>query len=225
MLSDTQVERYSRQIVLPQVGGRGQVALLSATVTIHGSSDLAEMAALYLAAAGVGHLRVSRPTAAAIEGLNPDCHLAVEEGRDPAIDGVRSGVVLCADAGADTCAAVNAACIAVHVPMIFGDAAAAVGRMGVCAGFEPHAPCYMCLSRSMGSASGSGAAPAPVNPFGNMTAGFIGTLLATEAMIILLRVRPSLTGRLVTFDALAGEVYDVPAPKDPRCTACGGVHD
>ena len=76
-LSEIQVERYSRQIILPQVGGRGQLALLAATVAMCGSSELATTAALYLAGAGIGHLCVSPPTAAAIEGLNPDCHVVV----------------------------------------------------------------------------------------------------------------------------------------------------
>ena len=55
-----------------------------------------------------------------------------------------------------------------------------------------------------------------------VTAGFIGTLLATEAIKIVLGLRPSRAGRLVAFDALRGEVRDEPAVQDPQCAVCGG---
>jgi adenylyltransferase/sulfurtransferase len=227
MLSATQIERYSRQIILPQVGGRGQLALLSATVTICGSTELATTAARYLAAAGVGYLCVSPPTAAAIEGLNPDCHIASgawDDGHPRATAAQRSPpgrsttVLVCAGASVDTCAFMNATSVTTRVPLIFGDAAGAVGRMSVCAGFERDAPCYVCLARQLGGTCGDDAAA-----LASVTAGFIGTLLATEAIKMLLSLPPSCVGRLVTFDALASEVHETPVGKDPWCAACGGL--
>ncbi|HKA55520.1 MAG TPA: ThiF family adenylyltransferase, partial [Candidatus Binatia bacterium] len=95
MLSDSQIERYSRQIILPQVGGKGQEKLLRARVLVHGSGPLQTAALLYLAAAGVGTLGViagdSSPvlsafaldqkdtTSAALTRLNPDCTVVIHE--------------------------------------------------------------------------------------------------------------------------------------------------
>ena len=233
MLSDTQVERYSRQIILPQVGGRGQLALLSATVAIRGSNEMATTAALYLAAAGVGRLCVSPATLAAIEAVNPDCQLVLEDGGEPtAMDAVRPAAVLCAGAGPDICVRVNAACVAMHVPMIVGEAADALGAFGalgtlgwmsICAGHEPGTPCYRCLSPRFESVRRSDTVLALAPPLGTVTAGFIGTLMATEAMKIMLRLRVAYAGRLVTFDALAGEIHEEPVAKDPQCAVCGGL--
>jgi len=78
-LSDAQIERYSRQIILPEIGGAGQERLLAATVELHGVGPLAAMAARYLAGAGVGHLRLvdDDGDAAALReelsALNPEC--------------------------------------------------------------------------------------------------------------------------------------------------------
>src|SRR5271169_5384355 len=74
MLNHQQIERYSRQIILPQLGGRGQETLLAHSIAIVGSDGLSTTAALYLAGAGVGRLLLSAPLPlSAIDGLNPDC--------------------------------------------------------------------------------------------------------------------------------------------------------
>ena len=212
MLSDAQIERYSRQIILPQVGGRWQAALLSATVTVCGRSELATTAGLYLAAAGVGHLRVSPPTAAAIQGVNPDCQVACLAS-DAAADAVRSAaVVLCAGATAARCVLMHAACDAAGVPVIFADATDTAGWMSVCGSADD--PCHRCLRRQLGR-MGRGAAP-----LASVTAGCICTLLATEAIKIMLGMPPSYVGRLLTFDVLGGEVRDDPVMKDPCCAVC-----
>jgi molybdopterin/thiamine biosynthesis adenylyltransferase len=227
MLSATQIERYSRQIILPQVGGRGQQALLSASVTICGSTELATTTAHYVAAAGIGFLRVPPSTALAIEGLNPDCHVVAGAWNDelpPATDaqpstlGRSPAVLVSAGADADTCALMNATAITMRVPLIIGETAGALGRMSICAGFERDAPCYVCLSRQLGRTFSSDAAA-----LGSVAAGFIGTLLATEVIKTVLRLRPNCVGRLVTFDARAGEVHESPVVKDPRCAVCGGL--
>jgi molybdopterin/thiamine biosynthesis adenylyltransferase len=213
-LSEAQVERYSRQIILPQVGGRGQLALLGATVTICGSTELATTAALYLAGAGVGHLRVSPPTAAAIDGLNPDCHVAVStsDAAPDVVGGAR--VVLCAAASEAAGARIHAACVAAGVPLLVGDATATAGWMSACAGSD--GACYTCLTRQRRCADGGA-------PLGTVTAGFIGTLLATEAIKIVLGLRPSSVGRRLTFDALGAEIRVEAVTSDPQCITCGGA--
>jgi molybdopterin/thiamine biosynthesis adenylyltransferase len=221
MLSDTQVERYSRQIVLPQVGGRGQMALLSATVTIGGSNALATTAALYLAAAGVGSLRVSPPTAAAIEGLNPDCCVvpcALDVKRDAAAAVSGATVVLWAGTNAATGALLNASCITARVPLICGAATDTAAWMSTCAGFDIDAPCFACLASRVGTWRRQDAAW-----LGGIAAGWIGTLLATEATKAVLGIGPSYVGRLLMYDALAGDVCEQPVRKDPGCVVCGGA--
>src|SRR5713226_9833172 len=100
MLSDSQIERYSRQIILPQVGGKGQEKLLRARALVNGSGPLQTAALLYLAAAGVGTLGViandsgavfsafapdQRETvSAALTGLNPDCTVVIHRETDVA---------------------------------------------------------------------------------------------------------------------------------------------
>src|SRR5437899_11749184 len=100
MLSDSQIERYSRQIILPQVGGKGQEKLLRARVLVNGSGPLQTSALLYLAAAGVGTIGViaddsctvlsafapdQRDTVStALTCLNPDCTVVIHRDRDAA---------------------------------------------------------------------------------------------------------------------------------------------
>ncbi|MGH7818178.1 MAG: ThiF family adenylyltransferase [Candidatus Binatia bacterium] len=92
MLSDSQIDRYARQIVLPEIGGRGQERLLAATVAIRGGGDAAAVAASYLAGAGVGTLDLSdigagaavarvlgfggQDPARAVAARNPDCRIS-----------------------------------------------------------------------------------------------------------------------------------------------------
>lgn len=76
MLSDLQIDRYSRQILLPEIGGIGQERLLAASVRILGSGTIARTAATYLVGAGVGRLEVSAETATAVQD-NPDCRVVV----------------------------------------------------------------------------------------------------------------------------------------------------
>lgn len=220
MLSETQIERYSRQIILPQIGGRGQEMLLSTTVTVCGSGELAMTAALYLAAAGVGHLSVAAPIAAAIDGLNPDCRvtlLALDYTSDAATAAVYgAAAVLCADANPATCALMNVASMAVHVPLLVGEAVEVTGWMSACAGFDPDAPCYACLPRPIENIR-----PLDGTALGGVAAGVIGSLLATEAIKLVLHLGASPIGRRLSYDALASEVREERLRKDAQCPACG----
>jgi hypothetical protein len=93
-LSDAQIERYSRQIVLPEIGGAGQARLLATSVLILGGGPLAEMAALYLAGAGIGRialLQAAGTLADAVGDLNPDVAIA----HGAAVDATYDVVVAC----------------------------------------------------------------------------------------------------------------------------------
>ena len=148
MLTDRQIERYSRQIILPQLGGRGQEKLLSAAVAVVGTGDMNISVALYLAAGGVGTLGVDAPAAAAIAGLNPDCRtqsLAATLDADLAAIARDYDLLVAADIAPDLCSALNVACMAVRKPLLWGATTGHTGAIAVFAGHRPAEPCYACL--------------------------------------------------------------------------------
>lgn len=223
MLSEQQIERYSRQIILPQLGGRGQQALLSATVAIVGRPDISSLAATYVAAAGVGTLAISaEQSPPGIEESNPDCRIstlpvllteavAQETAR-------RSHVVLACGATRDACTMLDAACVAQHTPLVWGDAAGPLGLVAVLAGGRRELPCYTCVqahgARLFAVADAS-------HPLASSAAAFIGTLQATEAIKTLIGLGASETAQVLTYDAVAGMVGATTLLKDPQCPTCG----
>lgn len=224
MLTDGQIERYSRQIILPQLGGRGQEKLLAAAIAVVGTGDMNISVALYLAAAGVGTLGVDAPTAAAIAGLNPDCHtqsLAAALDADLAAATARDyDLLVAADLAPDTCSALNVACMAARKPLLWGAATGHAGAVAVFAGHRPAEPCYACLPLAFPPA-GDQADGAAV--LAAVTAAFIGTLLATEAVKLAAGIAAPLTKCLLVYDALNATVRTLDLHKDPHCTACGAV--
>jgi molybdopterin/thiamine biosynthesis adenylyltransferase len=217
MLTDTQIERYSRQIILPEVGGRGQQTLLSAAVAVVGAGEPANTAAVYLAAAGVGTLSVADAIAAALDGLNPDCtmrSLPLELTADNAAAVVRSSaVVIAAGASWETCDLLNALCVTHRKPFVWAHAENASGQITTFAGHQADAPCYRCLR----------AQPLPPHALPALdavTAAFIGSVQATETIKILLGMA-TLTGRLMTYDALDVVARETPIAKNPSCAICG----
>lgn len=76
MLSDPQIERYSRQILISEIGGRGQERLLASRVAIVGDDPVVPLVGAYLAAAGIGSLSVPHPLVSELSSLNPDCRVA-----------------------------------------------------------------------------------------------------------------------------------------------------
>lgn len=222
MLTETQIERYSRQIILPEVGGRGQEKLLSANVAIVGTGALAHAAAFYLAAAGIGRLAVAavESIASALTALNPDCRtttLPADVTADTAASIAREhDVVIVGNAEQQTSNLLNAASVARRTPLVWGNAAGAVGHVTTFTGHQTAAPCFQCLP----------AQPQAVPPRGavalaGMVAAFIGTLQATEAIKTILGMETGLAGRMLIYDALTMDVREVRVAKDPQCPACG----
>jgi molybdopterin/thiamine biosynthesis adenylyltransferase len=223
MLTEQQVERYSRQIILPQVGGRGQQRLLEAAVAIVGADDRCATAAVYLAASGVGTLGISPTAAPALTGVNPDCahrHLPPVTRATAAAIVHTYDVVLACSADSDTCILLNAACVAARTPFVWGDTHGALGRIAVLAGSDTDASCYTCLV-AQGSQGPAHTEQAAV--FAEATAAFVGTLQAAEAIKLLLGIGATPAGRVLTYDALAGTVIERRVAKDPHCTTCGAA--
>jgi molybdopterin/thiamine biosynthesis adenylyltransferase len=238
-----EVERYARHLVLREVGGPGQQRLKRARVLVVGAGGLGAPAALYLAAAGVGALRIVDPdgvslsnlqrqviyttgdvgapkvesAAARLSALNP--HTTVEP--VAAAFAPASGPALLAGCdlvldGTDDFAvrfAVNAAAVAAGVPLVSGALGRWTGQVGVFAG----RPCYRCLVPDVPPEAETCAAVGVVGAL----AGVVGSLMALEAVKLIAGAGEPLTGRLLLYDGLAAEARTVRVPADPACPVCG----
>ena len=241
--SPEEVERYSRHLLLREVGGPGQQRLKAARVLIVGVGGLGAPAALYLAAAGVGAIRladmdaVSRSNlqrqviydtadvgagkveraAARLAALNP--HVTVEPRAEAFTAATAAAMVEGCDLvldGTDDFAtrfAVNAAALSAGVPLVSGALGRWTGQVGVFTG----RPCYRCL---VPEAPPEAETCAAVGVMGAL-AGVVGSLMALEAVKLIAGAGEALTGRLLIYDALAAQARTVRVAADPACPACG----
>ena len=247
-LTENEIQRYSRHILLPEIGGTGQVRLRNSSVLIVGAGGLGSPVACYLAAAGVGRIgiidhdrvelsnlqrqilhttdRVGMSKAVSarqtLEALNPEICIETHETRltgDNVADLVSRYDLVCDGCdNFETRYLVNAACVQHRKTLV----SAAVLRFdGQLSTFRPHlgGPCYECLFPRTG-ADGSAPSCGDAGIFGAVT-GVLGTLQATEALKELLNLGESLSGRLLLWDALATRFTTITIPKDPDCPVCG----
>ncbi|QGM22199.1 molybdopterin-synthase adenylyltransferase MoeB [Spiribacter sp. 2438] len=245
-MNDQQLIRYSRQIMVPGLDLGGQEKLLEARVLIVGLGGLGSPTALYLAAAGVGHLLLAdfdavdltnlqrqilhgtadigrMKTASArdrLTSINPDIQLTlVEERLDPdSLQDQVARVDLVID-GCDNFAtrfAVNAACVAASRPLISG---AVIGMDGQLAVLRPDqgGACYRCLYADTGEEAQSCAENGVLGPL----PGVIGSLQAVEAIKILTGLGEPLNNRLLVMDALGQNWRRLNLRRDPDCPVCG----
>ncbi|HYD45164.1 MAG TPA: molybdopterin-synthase adenylyltransferase MoeB [Phenylobacterium sp.] len=243
--SDDEVERYARHLVLREIGGPGQQKLKAARVLIVGAGGLGSPAALYLAAAGVGTLRIVDPdvvdrsnlqrqvlfaeadigrpkveaAAAHLAALNPQVviepvHAAFDASTGAAlVDGC--DLVLDGTDDFATRFAVNTACVAAGVPLVSGAIGRWTGQVGVFAS----RPCYRCLVPEVPPDAETCAVVGVVGAL----AGVIGSLMALEAVKLITGAGQALAGRLLIYDALAGETRTVRLAADPSCEVCEAV--
>ncbi len=247
MLTEPEILRYSRQIILAEVGGAGQERLKAARVLVVGAGGLGSPAALYLAAAGVGTLGVcdddrvdltnlqrqvlhttgdlGRPkTASAAErlrALNPEIEVVEHPVRLTAATAptALAGYHAVVD-GSDTFASkflVNDACAALGLPHVFAGILAFEGQLLTVV--PGRGPCYRCFFRE---APPPGSVPtcAQAGILGPV-AGVLGSLQALEVLKLLLKIGELATGRLVLFDGLGLALREVAVNRDPRCPTCG----
>ncbi|WP_213381457.1 HesA/MoeB/ThiF family protein [Allochromatium tepidum] len=249
-MTDDDLLRYSRQILLPQFGIEGQERLRESSVLVVGLGGLGSPVALYLAAAGVGRLlladfdrvdpsnlqrqilhntdRLGRTKAESarqtLRALNPSVELVtVETSLTPeTLPELVADVDLVVD-GCDNFAtrfAVNAACRAACVPLVSGAAIRLEGQVTAFSG-QPGDPCYRCLYPDEGTIDETCTANGVLAPL----VGIIGSIQATEAIKILTGLGTPLFGRLLLLDAARMEWREVRLRPDPACPVCAESAD
>jgi molybdopterin/thiamine biosynthesis adenylyltransferase len=246
-LSDPQLLRYSRHILLNELGVEGQARLRDAHALVLGAGGLGAPAAMYLAAAGLGRItlvdgdtvdltnlqrqiihgteRIGRPKAQSgaqtLAALNPEVQVQPLAQRvdDERIDLLVAAADLVLDCSDNfaTRHAVNRACVAHHRPLVSGAAIRFDGQLAV---FDPRradSPCYECLFPA-GDAEDELCSVMGV--FAPLT-GIIGTMQAAEALKLAAGIGTPLTGRLLLVDALTMTIRSLTVPRDPLCAVCG----
>ena len=246
-MDDQQLLRYSRQIMLPQVDIAGQDKLLATRALVIGAGGLGSPAAMYLAAAGIGHIVIADPdtvdlsnlqrqvlhnstdlgkpkTASAAETLqaiNPDVQVTTIperlSGKQLASEVQQADVVLDCSDNFDTRFAVNAACVTHRTPLVSGAAVRMEGQVAVFLPGTPDSPCYACLYKQGEDDDQTCAENGVLSP----VVGIIGSLQALEAIKVLLSLGSNLCGRLLVFDGLQNDWRSLKLQRDPDCPVCG----
>ena len=247
-MNDQQLLRYSRHILLDEIGIEGQQALLGAHALVIGAGGLGSPAALYLASAGVGRItlvdddivdltnlqrqimhttaRVGQPKAdsgrAALLQINPEIVVTALRER---VDAARlAALVADATVVLDCCDnfatrhAVNRACVAARVPLVSGAAIRFDGQLSVFDARSAASPCYACLFPP-----GQGEVDAACSTMGVFAplVGVIGAMQAAEALKLVMGVGSSLAGRLLLLDGRAMEWTSIALARAPGCPVCG----
>lgn len=246
MLTDDELMRYSRQILLPSFDVAGQARLKSARVLVVGAGGLGCPVALYLAAAGVGHLtladddvielanlqrqiafentQLGEPKAQALaeqmRRINP--LITVEavterlEGDDVLRQVQACDLVLDCTDNFATRFAINKACVKAGVPLVSGAAIRGEGQLAVFDARQPDAPCYQCLYPDQGNDELTCSEAGVIGPL----VGIIGACQAMEAIKMLAGVGQPLIGRLLVLDAWRMDWRELKLTRDPECPVC-----
>ncbi|WP_313103891.1 molybdopterin-synthase adenylyltransferase MoeB [Stutzerimonas nitrititolerans] len=247
MLSDDELLRYSRQILLKQIDIDGQLKLKQSRVLIVGLGGLGSPVALYLAAAGVGELHLADFDTVDATNLHRQIlHGTTSVGRtkvDSAIERLKAlnplvkVVPLRAALDADSLGpavaavdlvldctdnfaireAVNGACVAAGKPLVSGAAIRLEGQLSV---FDPRvasSPCYHCLYGHGSEAELTCSEAGVAGPL----VGLVGSLQALEALKLLAGFGEPLVGRLLLIDALTSRFRELKVKRDPACAVCG----
>ena len=250
-MNDAQLLRYSRHILLDDLGIEGQSRLLASHALVIGAGGLGSPVALYLGSAGVGRItlvdhdtvdatnlqrqiahtldRVGEPKAesarAAIAAINPDPQVRVVLQRADAalLDELVPGadVVLDCTDNFATRHAINRACVRHGKPLVSGAAIRMDGQLGV---YDPRAsdsPCYACVFPEDSGVEETRCATMGV--FAPLV-GIVGTMQAAEALKLLAGLGSRLVGQLLMIDGRDMAFNAIGLPRNPRCGVCGTVH-
>ena len=246
-MKDEQLLRYSRQVMLPQMDVAGQQRLIDATVLIVGMGGLGCPAAMYLAAAGVGHLiiadddlveltnlqrqiahsqsMIGEPKVVSAQqtllGLNPDLKITALQkslgGSELSEVVGQADLIVDASDNFTTRFAINSACIEHGKPLVSGAAIRMEGQVAVFDSRNSISPCYQCLYSQGDDENASCSENGVMAPL----VGIIGAVQAMEAIKLLTGIGESLAGRLLLLDASTMQWREMRLPRDSSCRACG----
>ena len=247
-MDDTQLLRYSRHILLNELGIDGQEKLLSSHALIIGAGGLGSPVSLYLGSAGVGHITVvdhdhvdatnlqrqiahtldrvglfkADSVCTAIAQINPDVQVtAITQRADAALLNTlvaHADVVLDCSDNFETRQAVNLACVVHRKPLVSGAAIRMDGQVSVFDSTQPDAPCYACIFPPAQLPEETRCATMGV--FAPLV-GIVGTLQAAEALKLISGVGRALTGRLLMIDGRAMEFTELKLGRNANCPVCG----
>jgi adenylyltransferase/sulfurtransferase len=243
MLSESDRERYMRQLCMDGFGEPQQERLGRAVVLVAGAGGLGCSVSMYLAAAGVGRLRIVDDGVVELSNLNRQVAYSDSDIGSPKVEAITRRIrklngtvrvephrvrmddenlpslmegcdaVIDALDNLPTRYAINRAALALGVPILHG---AALGFFGQVMTILPGVtPCLMCLYR--------GRVTSGVTPVIGVTPGVIGLLQAVEAIKLLAGLGRLLTGTLLMFDGLRMSFDELQIPRDPDCPACGHI--
>lgn len=247
-MNDHQLLRYSRHILLDEIGIEGQEKLLGAHALVVGCGGLGAAALPYLAASGIGRLTIADPDA--IDDTNLQRQITFTEadiGRSKALvmegrlkninsqagitalpekltEARLTELMRAADIVLDCCdnfptrQAVNRAAVATRTPLVSGAAVRFDGQIAVYRPDLPDSPCYACLFDGDTNDDGACALFGVFSPL----VGIIGATQAAEALKVLAGIGTPAHGKLMTYDALAGEWHTFRLERRPGCRVCGG---
>ena len=248
-MNDTQLLRYSRQIMLPQCDIEGQQKILAAKVLIIGAGGLGSPAAMYLAAAGIGTMVIYdddvvelsnlqrqiahhtpnigmdkvNSTRETLNKLNPDVQVkAIKQrlaGEQLDIEVTNADVVLDCSDNFLTRFAINKACVRHQTALVSGAAIRFEGQVSVFTPGKDNSPCYNCLYSSDGEELQNCATNGVIAPI----TGIVGSIQALEALKLIIAIGKPLTGRLLLLDGLTMEWNTMRLTKNLTCPTCGGA--
>lgn len=243
MLSEEEARRYSRQVQLPEIGLEGQARIAAGRVLVAGLGGLGSIGAYYLAAAGVGHLRLVDRDRVALENLNRQIlHASGDIGRSKAVSAAEKlsrlnphcrveaieadiddetaesmvegcSVIFDATDNRATRRVLNSASVKKGVPFVYGGIS---GWEGMAATFvPPRTPCFSCVFPAMAEAAAAEPPPA-LGP----TAGLVASLQCLDTLRLLIGLPPRLAGRLLRFSGATMEFRSLPIERNPHCPVC-----
>ena len=251
ILSDAQLDRYARHIVLKEIGGEGQRKLLAASIAVVGAGGIGAPALLYLAAAGIGRIRVIDDDAVSLDNLQRQVLFGTGDiGRNkvevagevagrlnPGVgfEGINArlapgnigemlaGLDLVLD-GSDNYATrlvVSDHCTAARIPLVSAAVGQFQAQIGTFRGWQADAPCYRCFVGDAFDAEDCDSC-AELGVLGAMT-GIAGSFAAMEAIRAIAGFGDDPAGRLHIFEGLAPSMRTIRIVKDPACKGCGGA--
>ncbi|MGJ9418391.1 HesA/MoeB/ThiF family protein [Massilia sp. CMS3.1] len=246
-MNDTQLLRYSRHILLDEIGIEGQARLLETHVLVIGAGGLGSPAAMYLAASGVGHItlvdddmvdltNLQRQTMhtsgrigmakvesgrVALREINPEVKVTAlcERADEERLRDLvpTASVVLDCSDNFATRHAVNRACVAAGVPLVAGAAIRFDGQLSVFDTGRADCPCYACVFPE--NSGFEDLACSTMGVFAPLV-GIVGAVQAAEALKLIVGIGTPLAGRLLLLDGRAMEWTEIKAARDPACTVC-----